>query len=92
MTQADGDLAVTAPVWVGESLMLGISSVGASTSAPVTGEKVAINTQLYNSEDSDALVKSVTYTTNGSQVLWVDNTTYTPARRRDPGPVLGLNA
>ena len=77
VTQADGDLAVTAPVWVGESLMLGISSVGASTSAPVTGEKVAINTQLYNSEDSDALVKSVTYTTNGSQVLWVDNTTYT---------------
>ena len=77
VTQADGDLVVTAPVWVGDSLMLGISGVSASTSTPVTGEAVSINTQLYNSEDSDALVKSVTYTTNGSQVLWVDTTTRT---------------
>ena len=77
VTQADGNLAVTAPVWVGDSLMLGISSVSASTSTPVTGEAVSISTQLNNSEDSDALVKSVTYTTNGSQVLWADTTTRT---------------
>ena len=76
VTEADGDLAVTAPVWVGESLMLGVSSVDASTTTPVTGEEMTISTTVYNSEDSDALVKSITYTTNGSQVLAVDTTGY----------------
>lgn len=77
VTQADGNLAVTAPVWVGESLKLGINSVESSTTAPVTGENVTISTTLSNSEDYDALVKSVVYTTNGSQVLYTDNTNYT---------------
>ena len=76
VTEADGDLAVTAPVWVGESLMLGISDVSSSNSAPVTGEETTISTTLYNSEDFDALVKSVIYTTEGSSVLAVDNTGY----------------
>ncbi len=79
VTQADGDLAVTAPVWVGESLMLGISEVTASSTTPVAGEAVDIQTTLYNDEGSDALVKSVIYTTNGSEVLWTDNTAYTLA-------------
>ena len=74
VTQEDGDLAVTAPVWVGEGLLLGISEMSSSASSPVTGEEISIATTLYNSEDYDALVKSVTYTTNGSQVLWTDNT------------------
>ena len=38
-----------------------------------------IQTTLYNDEGSDALVKSVIYTTNGSEVLWTDNTAYTLA-------------
>ena len=77
VTEGDGDLAVTAPVWVGESLKLGISSLECGTSTPVTGEELTLTTTLFNSEAADALVKSITYTTNGSVVLGTDTTGYT---------------
>ena len=68
VTQSDGDIAVTAPVWVGETLKLGISSVECGTSIPVTGEAVELKTNLFNSETSPATIQSITYTSNG-QVL-----------------------
>lgn len=34
VTQKDGDLAVTSPVWVGESLKLGISNLVCGTATP----------------------------------------------------------
>lgn len=77
VTEGDGDLAVTAPVWVGETLKLGISSVECGTATPVTGEELELTTTLFNSESSDAAVKSVTYTTNGSVVLGTDTAEYT---------------
>ena len=76
VTQGDGDIAVTAPVWVGEILKLGISSVECGTSTPVTGEELTISTTLFNSETVQANVKSLTYTV-GSQVLAMDTTPYT---------------
>ncbi len=76
VTQGDGDLAVTAPVWVGESLKLGISEVTASTSTPVTGEELTLSTKLFNSETTEATVSAITYTV-GSTVLGVDKTGYT---------------
>ena len=77
VTQGDGDLAVTAPVWVGETLKLGISSVACGTSTPVTGEELELTTTLFNSEATDAKVTYVTYTTDGSVVLGSDTTGYT---------------
>ena len=68
VTQGDGDLAVTAPVWVGETLKLGISDVTCGTSTPVTGEAMTVTTTLFNSESTDAKIKSITYAV-GSQVL-----------------------
>ena len=68
VTQSDGDIAVTAPVWVGETLKLGISSVECGTSIPVTGEVVELKTNLFNSEPTSATIQSITYTSNG-QVL-----------------------
>ena len=79
VTEADGDLAVTAPVWVGETLKLGISSLVCGTSTPVTDEELTLTTTLFNSEASDATVKSLTYTVNGSQVIGTDTTGYTVA-------------
>ena len=77
VTEGDGDLAVTAPVWVGESLKLGISALECGTSTPVTGEELTLTTTFFNSEAADATVKSLTYTTNGSVVLGTDTTGYT---------------
>ena len=68
ITQGDGDIAVTAPVWVGESLKLGISSVECGTSTPVTNEALTLTTTLFNSESSEAAIKSVSYTMNGAEL------------------------
>lgn len=77
VTQGDNDKAVTAPVWVGETLMLGISGVECSTSTPVTGEELTLTTTLFNSESSGATVKSLTYAVKGGAVIGTDTTGYT---------------
>ncbi|MBQ2900172.1 MAG: CehA/McbA family metallohydrolase, partial [Oscillospiraceae bacterium] len=77
VTEGDGDLAVTAPVWVGESLKLGISSVETATSTPVTNEELTITTTLFNSETSPATVKALTYQIKGGEVIGTDTTGYT---------------
>ncbi|MBQ7145012.1 MAG: CehA/McbA family metallohydrolase [Oscillospiraceae bacterium] len=77
VTEGDKDLAVTAPVWVGETLKLGISAVDCGTAMPVTNEELTLTTTLFNSEVSEAAVTSVIYTTNGSVVLGTDTTGYT---------------
>ena len=73
VTQGDGDLAVTAPVWIGEVVKLGVSSVECGTSTPVTGEALTLTTTLFNSESNPATVKSITYT-SGSETLGTDTT------------------
>ena len=77
VTEGDGDLAVTAPIWVGESLKLGISSLECGTSTPVTGEELTLSTTVFNSEASEATIKSVVYTADGGKVIGTDNTGYT---------------
>ena len=73
VTEGDGDIAVTAPVWVGETLKLGISDVTCSAATPVTDEEVTLTTTLFNSETSDAEIKSLTYTIGG-EVIGEDTT------------------
>lgn len=77
VTQNDGDIAVTSPVWVGESLKLGISSVECGTDIPVTGEELTLTTTLFNSEANDATVKSMTYTIDGGEVIGTDTEAHT---------------
>ena len=78
VTEADGDLAVTAPVWVGEMLRLGVSSFVCGTSTPVTGEELTLTTTMFNSETTDATVKALSYTIGGVSI-GVDQTGYTVA-------------
>jgi hypothetical protein len=66
VTEKDGDLAVTAPVWVGKTKLLGISSVESSTATPVTGEEMTVKTILFNSESEDVAIKSLTYKLDGA--------------------------
>ena len=73
VTEGDGDIAVTAPVWVGETLKLGISDVTCSAATPVTKEELTLTTTLFNSETSDAEIESVTYTVGG-EVIGEDTT------------------
>ena len=68
VTEADKNIAVTAPVWIGQAPLLGINSVESGTKLPVTGEELTLTTTLFNNEESAATVKSVTYS-QGSTVL-----------------------
>ena len=79
VTQKDGDLAVTSPVWVGESLKLGISNMVCGTTTPVTDEELTLTTTFFNSEGSDATIKSLTYSIGGT-VIGTDKTGYTLAK------------
>lgn len=71
VTEGDGDLAVTAPVWVGESLKLGISKAECGTSTPVTDEELTITTTFFNSEAKPATIKSITYAIGGETISTV---------------------
>ena len=75
VTQNDGDLAVTSPVWVGESLKLGISNMVCGTATPVTDEELTLTTTFFNSENTDATIKSLTYSIGG-KVIATDKTGY----------------
>ena len=78
VTQKDGDLAVTAPVWVGESLKLGISNLVCGTATPVTDEELTLTTTLFNSESAEATVTSLIYSIGG-KVIGTDTAGYTIA-------------
>ena len=66
-------------MWVGESLKLGISNMVCGTATPVTDEELTLTTTFFNSEDSDATIKSLTYSIGGT-VIGTDKTGYTIAK------------
>ena len=59
ITQPDGDVAVTAPVWMDGYDDIGIGSFTSDTDAPVRDEEIKLTVELYNDEpvefDLDAL-------------------------------------
>lgn len=68
VTQADKDIAVTAPVWLGKAKNVGMSELSTTTFMAVQGEAVTFTNQFFNNESAAATVKSLTYTVNGEQV------------------------
>ena len=72
ITQADGDIAVTAPVWVDDTEDAGIRSFTADTLLPVQGEELNLTLSLYNQEDCDLLIDTITVTIGGETVYKTD--------------------
>ena len=50
VVEADGDIAVTAPVWVGSVDEAGINGLTSSAKIPLKGKPLDINLELYNNE------------------------------------------
>jgi len=50
VTQADKNIAVTAPVWYGSAAKAGISSFTCDTDVPVTGEPVKFTVTAFNNQ------------------------------------------
>ena len=68
VTQTDGDVAVTAPVWLESYEDLGVESFSADNPKPDVGTQVSLKLKLYNHENAPFRVESVEFTA-GEQLL-----------------------
>ena len=68
ITQADQNIAVTAPVWTGEGVNAGISKTECDTVLVVKDEKVNISSELFNNADSDMTVKSLIFSVDDKTI------------------------
>lgn len=66
--EQDKDIAVTAPVWIGEVDKAGISKTSCDTVLPIKGESMKITSELYNNESKDMQVESIKYSVNGEVI------------------------
>ena len=72
LTQADGNIAVTAPVWIGDVEAIGVKEVRTDADIPVQGEEMNITLDFYNDEEAPLNVSSIEFTVNGEVVYTVD--------------------
>ena len=77
--QADGDVAVTAPVWVDTLADMGIRSLTADTSVPVQNEELRLTAELFNDEKTDLVLNSLTLLVDGEEVQTVQSPGTVPA-------------
>lgn len=80
ITQPDGDVAVTAPVWMDGYDDIGIESFTSDTLTPVRDEEIKLTVELYNDEPVDFIVESLK--------LYADNTLVETVS--DPGTAAGM--
>lgn len=59
ITEDDKDIAVTAPVWVGEVEACGINNTYTDTVLPVAGEDLDINVEFYNNEKAPLTINDI---------------------------------
>ena len=73
VTQPDGDVAVTAPVWMDGYDDIGIESFTSDTAAPVRDEEIGLTVKLYNDEPVDFVVESLSLYADDKLVETVSN-------------------
>lgn len=78
--QPDGDVAVTAPVWMDGYDDMGIECLTSDTLTPVRDEEIGLTVELYNDEPVDFLVESLSLYADGKLVETVS----------DPGTAAGM--
>lgn len=81
VTQLDGDVAVTAPVWMDGYDDIGIGSFTSDTLTPARDEEIGLTVELYNDESVDFAVKSLS--------LYADETLVSTVS--DLGEVAGMS-
>lgn len=72
IVETDGDIAVTAPVWVGEVEAAGINSFSTDEVLPVRGEALTATLELYNNEQESMTVDSIQFKVDGEVVHTAD--------------------
>lgn len=71
ITQPDGDVAVTAPVWMDGYDDIGIESFTSDTLTPARDEEIGLTVELYNDESVDFAVESLSLYADGELVRTV---------------------
>ena len=72
ITQPDGDIAVTAPVWMKESPALTIDSFSASTEVPVQGQAVSLTLSLSNAGTAEFVLDALEFYIGGQMIHRVE--------------------
>lgn len=68
ITQPDGDVAVTAPVWTDTYEQIGVHSLTSDVTEPLEGQEVLLTLKIYNEETVDYLLEKIEFSVNGSPV------------------------
>lgn len=79
ITQTDGDLAVTAPIWVDSYADLGIRSFTASETQPLQGQEVTFFAEFFNEETVDLTITALEATLNGVPIYTMEESFTVPA-------------
>lgn len=67
--QADGNIAVTSPVWIDEVTKAGVSSVEIDAEIPTMGEEMTVTANVFNNESEEMQLLNAVYTlTVGEEV------------------------
>ncbi|MEG0485921.1 MAG: hypothetical protein RR576_10790, partial [Oscillospiraceae bacterium] len=77
IVQADGNVAVTAPVWTGKTSSVGMSEVEADKALVIRGDEVAVTGTFFNNNLDDVLVQEM-QVLNGSDVIALTDFNKTP--------------
>lgn len=67
VTQGDGDIAVTAPVWTKKVAITGIDSVTKNTQVETLGKETELKTSFNNQSEADIKLSKIEYIVEGSQ-------------------------
>ena len=77
ITQADGDVAITAPVWTETYENVGITSLDADTAVPIPGQNVTLTATVFNEESAEFVLESAELYSGETRVY----------RKQSPGTV-----
>lgn len=62
--QSDSNIAVTAPIWVGDVMKVGVESLTTDADFAVVGESLMLSARVFNDEAEDFAISNITYSVN----------------------------
>ena len=68
VTEKDGNIAVTAPVWSGKVEACGINKTYTNTTLPVAGKAADVNVDFYNNESQPLTINNINFSIQGKTV------------------------
>ncbi len=81
ITQKDGNIAVTAPVWIGDVEAIGVSKFEAEGAMTVAGQEQTFDLEIYNNESKKFDVSSITVTDQNGKEIWTSTDAITTVRK-----------